>query len=246
MKLSENELHAYVDDQLALERRRAVEAQLAEAPDEAERAAAYRAQNAALHALFDPVLGEPVPGRFQRTRARRSGARYGVAAALIVVGVVIGWFAHVLLEQHVPSPPSLARRAAVAHAVYAPEVRHPVEVGADQEEHLIAWLSKRLGAQLKAPVLTTEGYELVGGRLLPDEGGAVAQFMYQDNKGRRLTLYVSRLAVRTRDTAFRFSQEDRVAVFYWIDGSLGYALSAELPKAELLDIATAVYKQLNP
>jgi anti-sigma factor RsiW len=122
-----------------------------------------------------------------------------------------------------------------------------VEVGAAEQEHLVNWLSKRLGAKLKAPVLTAEGFELVGGRLLPGPSGAVAQFMYQDARGKRLTLYVSRIEGAQRDnTAFRFSQEDKVAVFYWIDGPLGYALSGDLAKPELLDIATSVYKQINP
>jgi anti-sigma factor RsiW len=70
--------------------------------------------------------------------------------------------------------------------------------------------------------------------------------MYQDAKGKRLTLYVSRVEGQPRETAFRFSQEDKVAVFYWVDGALGYALSGELAKPQLLDVATAVYKQLNP
>jgi anti-sigma factor RsiW len=48
------------------------------------------------------------------------------------------------------------------------------------------------------------------------------------------------------DTAFRFSRENGVSVFYWVDGMLGYALSADLPKQDLLGVATAVYKQLNP
>ncbi|NJN40396.1 MAG: anti-sigma factor [Gammaproteobacteria bacterium] len=108
------------------------------------------------------------------------------------------------------------------------------------------WLSKRLGADLRPPLLTDSGYELVGGRLLPGERGAVAQFMYQDAKGRRLTLYVSRTTVSQGDTAFRFSRENGVSVFYWVDGSLGYALSGEMPKQDLLGVATAVYKQLNP
>jgi anti-sigma factor RsiW len=124
-------------------------------------------------------------------------------------------------------------------------VRHPVEVGADQQEHLVNWLSKRLGQQLKAPTLAKEGFDLVGGRLLPGESGPVAQFMYQDARGQRLTLYVSR-SNANRDTAFRFSQEDRVSVFYWVDGKLGYALSSELPKERLLAVATTVYQQLNP
>ena len=39
---------------------------------------------------------------------------------------------------------TLPQRAALAQAVYEPEVLHPVEVGAEQEAHLVKWLSKRL------------------------------------------------------------------------------------------------------
>jgi anti-sigma factor RsiW len=141
---------------------------------------------------------------------------------------------------------SLARLAATAHVVYAPEVRHPVEVTADQEEHLVGWLSKRLGTTLKAPKLSSLGYELVGGRLLSGPQGPVAHFMYQDGRGQRLTLYVSGQRGEPRDTAFRFSQEDRVSVFYWVDGNFGYALSGEIKREQLLKVADVVYKQLNP
>jgi anti-sigma factor RsiW len=143
-------------------------------------------------------------------------------------------------------PLSLARQAAIAHAVYSPEVRHPVEVKADEEEHLVNWLSRRLGTPLKAPGLSPLGYELVGGRLLSGPQGPVAHFMYQDARGQRLTLYVSRQKGEPRDTAFRFSQEDRVSVFYWVEHDFGYALSGEMRRDQLLKIADVVYKQLNP
>jgi anti-sigma factor RsiW len=81
---------------------------------------------------------------------------------------------------------------------------------------------------------------------LPGERGAVAQFMYQDVKGQRLTLYVRTNPDDARETAFRFAQEHNVGVFYWLDRKLGYALSGEIGKAELLRVATAVYRQLNP
>jgi anti-sigma factor RsiW len=141
--------------------------------------------------------------------------------------------------------PSLAHNAAIAHVVYSPEVRHPVEVGADQETHLVQWLSKRLGTPLKVPHFSAEGFDLVGGRLLPGEQGPVAQFMYQDAQGRRLTLYVRTDAAENRETAFRYTLEGKVSVFYWLDGRLGYALSGELPREQLLRIAEAAYKQLN-
>jgi anti-sigma factor RsiW len=140
----------------------------------------------------------------------------------------------------------LPRNAALAHAVYTPEVRHPVEVGADQQAHLVAWLSKRLGAPLKPPQLEAQGYALEGGRLLPGQSGPVAQFMYRDAGGARLTLYVSTEQTRNRETGFRFAQEGEVGVFYWIDGKFGYALSGSLGKPALAVLANAVYTQLEP
>ena len=109
------------------------------------------------------------------------------------------------LAQAAPDTTIIARRAAIAHATYSPEVRHPVEVGADDEQHLVAWLSKRLGIKVRAPKLDEAGMSLVGGRLLPGDNGPVAQFMYQSQNGRRLTLYVRTEASRNRETAFRYA-----------------------------------------
>ena len=86
----------------------------------------------------------------------------------------------------------------------------------------------------------------MGGRLLPGSQGPVAQFMYQDGSGQRLTLYVRNGAADSRETAFRYTQERGVSVFYWVDGRFGYALSGEMQKADLLRVANAVYQQLNP
>jgi anti-sigma factor RsiW len=160
--------------------------------------------------------------------------------------MAVGWMVRGVLVPIAQTPLSLARQAAIAHVVYVPEVRHPVEVPANQEDHLVRWLSRRLGKELQCPKLTPLGYELVGGRLLSGPQGPVAHFMFQDARGQRLTLYVSRTRGESRDTAFRFSQEDRVSVFYWVDGNFGYALSGEIGREQLLKVADVVYKQLNP
>ncbi len=246
MNLSEKDIQAFADDLIEPERRAEVEAYLTRDAEAAERVAAYRDQNAQLRALFNPVLDEAIPQRFTMLAPRRSLTRFAIAASWLILGAAIGWGTNILIGEDPGRSVTFAHRAAIAHAVYSPEVRHPVEVGADQQEHLVRWLSKRLGADLRPPVLVESGYELVGGRLLPGDRGAVAQFMYQDAKGRRLTLYVSKMNVSQGDTAFRFTRENGVSVFYWVDGALGYALSADLPKHDLLGVATAVYKQLNP
>ena len=220
--------------------------------------AELKALSQALHQLYDPVLEEPVPPSLLRVRRPRWHA-HAIAAGWVLlglaVGVLAGWQLHALRAVVPPQAevPGFVKRAAIAHATYSPEVRHPVEVGADQETHLVAWLSKRLGAHLRAPKLEAVGYSLVGGRLLPGESGPagspapVAHFMYQSTQGTRITLYVRTNAAGNRETAFRYSAEGNVKVFYWIDRKLGYALSsAEIGKDELLKIANAVYQQLNP
>lgn len=241
----ETELQAYVDGVLPESARSEVEAWLASHPEDAERLRAYGEHSAMLRTLYNPVLDEPVPAALLATRPR-AWLPLAAAAAIFALGAGLGW---VVRSQSVPPQVvslSLARQAAIAHAVYAPEVRHPVEVTADDEEHLVRWLSKRLGTTLKAPTLSPLGYDLVGGRLLSGPQGPVADFMYQDARGQRLTLYISRQKGEPRDTAFRFSQEDRVSVFYWVDGNFGYALSGEIGKQQLLKVADVVYKQLNP
>ena len=244
--LLEDDLQAFVDDVLDEARRGEVEASLAQRPEEAARLHAYRAQDAALRALFDPVLAEPVPAALAARPAARRWRPVALAASVLFAGVAIGWIARGSVAPLPQAAASLARSAAIAHAVYSPEVRHPVEVGADQQDHLVKWLSKRLGTDLRVPELATLGYDLVGGRLLSGSQGPVAQFMYQDAKGQRLTLYVSTQKGEGRDTAFRFSQEDKVSVFYWIDRNYGYALSGEIKRDALLALATAVYQQLSP
>jgi anti-sigma factor RsiW len=250
----EEELHGLSDGRLTAARRTEVEAWLASHPREAAQVEAWRAQNALLHRAYDPVLVAPLPARLLDATAhadRFSALRVAAAVAWLALGGIVGFLVRGEFPATAPQA-TLPHQAALAHAVFSPEVRHPVEVDAAQEAHLAAWLSKRLGATLKPPHLDAAGYALLGGRLLTDDGGsgngAVAQFMYQDARGARLTLYVRNDAngSGTGETAFRFSREGNIGVFYWLDGRFGYALSGSAEKTELLRVATIVYRQLNP
>jgi anti-sigma factor RsiW len=179
--------------------------------------------------------------------SRWSVQRIAAGLVIAVLSGAAGWLGHgqyQTTERTVQVTP-LPRQAAVAHVVYSPDVRRPVEVTADQEDQLVKWLSKRLGTPVSPPKLGALGYELIGGRLLPGNTGPVAQFMYHDSSGQRLTLYVSTENASNRDTAFRFAKEGPVNVFYWVDGKFGYALSAGIDKKELARVATAVYDQLD-
>lgn len=263
--ITEADLHGYVDQQLTPTRRAEVDQYLIDRPDEQLRVREWRQQNELMRSLLNPVLDEPLPMRIPLQPRNATfpwrGLAAGIAIAMIsassawvVRGSVDGEEARLALARSASMMAAnsgdltgFARRAAVAHVVYSPDVRRPVEVGADQEQQLVSWLSKRLGTAVKPPSLQGIGYELIGGRLLPGDTGPVAQFMYHDATGQRLTLYVTREVPKTSDkaeAAFRFGQDGPVNVFYWVDKNFGYAISGGADRQELMRVSQEVYRQL--
>ena len=244
----EHELHAYVDGTLPEARRLEVEAWLAAHPADAARVQDWIGQNQSLHAAFDSVLNEPLPLNLVRaTRRPALPVPFKAVAAMLsmLVTGLIGYAIGLGAPGQAPAAPAyLARDAAIAHAVFSPEARHPVEVDAAHAEHLVAWLSKRVGTQLQAPDFSVQGFDLLGGRLLTGETGPVAQFMYQDKIERRVTLYVRRAVAGNKETTFRHATENGVDVFYWIDGDFGYALSGQIGRQAIQQLADAAYRQL--
>lgn len=239
----------YVDDRLDPEDRAHAENLLAENPETAQRIAEWKAHDAAIHKHFDAIAHTAMPQHLLRTvqrAARRSPLRYAAAIAWLVVGGLVGWAGHAeFAQQPAPELASLPHIAAIAHVTYEPEKRHAVEVAASEEAHLVMWLSKKLGRPLKVPELNSMGYALVGGRLLPSESGPVAQFMFQNDGGKRLTLYLRTQSGDVGETSFQFAQEGKVGTFYWLDDSIGYAISGEVERNDLLALARETYRQCS-
>ncbi len=268
--LSEDDLQALVDNRLDAATREALLARVRNDPVATQALADFRAQRAALRGLHAQVLDEPIPSSLQGAarrvtlarQAQRQAWQWGGMAATVALAFGLGWWTHGGVDSTLAQAPGASqarmlaqagqqfvRFASVAHGVYAPEVRHPVEVTSAQQEHLVQWLSKRLGRSLKLPQLSTAGFELVGGRLLPGDAGARAQFMFQNAAGERVTLYLGAMAVdasvrNTQETAFRFSTQGAVNSFYWMDQGFGYALSGQLTREQLMPLAQLVYQQL--
>lgn len=266
-------LNAWVDGRLPTAEAEALQAWLATAPaTERARVQAWRQQRQHLRewgALLDlpppPAGMEAATHQAAQAWARqqrwRQGGRTAAMAAAVVMAFGAGWGLRGPLES-VPSaatgngatpavlagalPQRFAQQASMAHAVFQPEVRHPVEVTAAEHDHLVAWLSRRLGRALTVPDLRPQGYQLMGGRLLPGDDGARAQFMYQNPAGQRVTLYVGALADpgAAEATGFRFHDDGPVPSFYWVDGGFGYAVSGPLPRTQLWELVHSVHRQL--
>ena len=256
---SDTDLSAWLDGALEPERRTKVDAWLREQPEAAARVRLWAADRDALRARLDPVLGEPVPALLVQAvlqaRAQPRWAQAAVVAGLLVAGALVGaggmwqWqgqrMAGALAAAQAGTPAGWVQRAALAHSVYVPEPRHPIEVKA-QEEHLARWLTRRIDIPVKLFDLRDEGFGLMGGRLLPDAGGKSAQLMYESvdaaTPKQRVTVYL-RKPDSSAPTAFSYRQQGELGEFYWVEAGAGYALVGALPKERLLALAQAIYKQ---
>jgi len=243
--VTEDELHAYVDNELPAERRGDVEAWLATHPDDTERVRSWREMAQALHARYDAVADEPVPRRLEIERLARQPRRWmvgAIAAALLafIAGGGAGWVA-----RGAAASPSMFRNFTVdaldAHRLYVVEVRHPVEVPGSERAHLQQWLTKRCGWDVRAPELSATGLKLVGGRLLPGPTGPASFLMYESASGERFTVYTAKASAET--TQMRYATQDNDGALFWTDRGVGYVVSGGSDRERLTQVARLVYDQ---
>jgi anti-sigma factor RsiW len=263
--VDDRDLHAYVDGCLDPQRRIEVEACLAEDPASAERVNAYRSQIDQLHELFDDVLREPATPAMDDLQNRLSGqmagndnyrrgwlrspfARMAAAVVLLLAGGTGGWMLRdpepTVVEQQQPPLQSFAQEAVQAHTFYASDNRFAVEMGGEDRGALDSWLSERLGRRIFGPDLSSAGFRLIGGRSLPTATGVGAQYMYENDGKRRLTLFVG-TPKAGQEAAFSFVQKGDVSMFYWVEGSIAYALIGRLDRDQLMNITQTVYRELK-
>jgi len=254
--IGDDELMAYVDARLPTDRAEAVGSYLAAHPEIRERLSRYAEQRQALRAAFGKSADRPIPTRLRLTRLiaqrqrrrRRRFAEVAAAIFLIALGGLGGWTARDLMFPQTapgsaPAVGSIMADALAAHRTFAVEVRHPVEVDAAQEAHLVQWLSRRLGRPLVVPDLSATGYRLMGGRLLPAGSGPAAQLMYENGAGDRLTVYV-RPGVAGEASLYQHDQN--VGAFYRADEGLGCVIVGDTDRGALSRAAERVYEQTFP
>ncbi len=260
--IHDDDLHAYVDNQLSEEKRHAVEKLMANNPEIATKVQQWQQQNQAIKAYFDKENFNDIPEQLdlnklksksisnqknENSKSARLPWYYAMAASvfLMLTSGLIGWFAHDALTPVEENRPDFANLAISAYEVFSVEVLHPVEVGADKKEHLVAWLSKRIDHPIKLPALEDYGYKLLGGRLLSmQEGRPAAQFMFENKQGKRITWLVSKSPIY-KDHAFFFKNENKINSYYWMDSNIAYSVSGEMDRDNLHKLSKGIYQQIN-
>jgi anti-sigma factor RsiW len=251
-KVSESDLHAYVDGALSVECQNEVEAYLLENPDALKQVRAFSAQRQALRTALRPIALESVPQNLHlaalvRKHQRPANTVWRNAAAIVLAvatGALGGWTVHDSRSDIATAGLSaLAREASNSYAVYAEDLKRPVEMAAEQRSELIDWVSLRLRRPIAAPDLSKSGYQFIGGRLVSTDHGPAGLFMYDAASGIRIALLVRPMAIQ-QDAPMLQINNGKLAGFTWSDHGLGYSVVSK-ERAELLHpLANEVRRQI--
>ncbi|MFJ1338418.1 anti-sigma factor family protein [Pseudomonas caricapapayae] len=243
---SEDELHAYVDECLDPERRRAVELYLAANPEQAARIEGWRRDARQLRAALSGFAGQAPnprldPAHVRRELRRRRQRRWASAAVLLVtlgIGGLGGW--------QVREASLMANNLPMADAVQAHKLfadASALDLNASDPVRLQAWLGQHFQHAGNLPDLSAYGFTPLGARLLSNEQGPAALLVFEDAQGQRVSLFLRSPGEHFARMPSGERTDGQLQARYWSHGDYNYALvsaasdsrGAQLRKA--LDIA---------
>lgn len=260
-KVSHAELAAYVDGELSGTEAERIEAALLEDQDlRAEMSRMLAERDALREALAtsdtpDPAisaLAERLDGRMRAARVRRRATMAAAGVAIASLLGAVGWVGHAALTgtpmfseadpargSDYASVPGFVADAAGAHAVFAEDEIHPVEFFAVDEPVMQRWFRAHLGQEAMIPHLEELGFELVGGRLLGDAEGAMAQILYKNAAGDKVTLAFGKRDVPGGEE-LKLVHVGKQYASYWRDRGYAWAVVEDSPGADVSAVATHV------
>ena len=249
----DEDLHAYVDRQLASDRRPAVERHLRDHSDSARRVGAYIAQREALRAALVDQKSEPVPPwldphLLQRHRlSERRNIWRAAAAVLLAIGIggTVDWLMDggVVIDrfsQH--QADAFGQQAATAYLALAKTDPQPLPVVS--LDSLSASVSRALGVPVRFHDTASVGFALIGGWVMPGSNGQAVQLAFRDTKDNRLiTMYLEGRPA-AKETPFRRVTSAGVPTVAWEDDGLACAISAIVESERLEQIGRRIYDAL--
>jgi anti-sigma factor RsiW len=239
---TDDEIHAYIDRELAPGRYQEIAAILRADDALAARVALYCADRDSLRQALNGIVSAKLPPAWQtrieaatgrrRVLPRRQAIAAGVALVLAVgAGAAVFWR---------PGDGILTQALAARDQGLGDTTP---EVGALSDTATRARLASALGLKVQAPDLHRFGFQLA--RLEVSHPGApsrAAQLEYRDAAGRRLTIYV-----RPSDGTVRFDllRAGAARVCVWQDDVVGAVIIAPMSAGEMMRVASSAYAALN-
>jgi anti-sigma factor RsiW len=251
----DEDLHAFVDRQLAPDRRTVVERHLQDHADTAGRVSAYTAQREALRAALAGPANEPIPARLdvhrllqkrQSERQIRSQVVWRMAATVVLavgLGGAGGWGLHVgydrLGQRQVDT---FGQQAAAAYLTLAQATPEPLQVASI--DNLSTSVSKALGVPVEFHDTAAAGYTLISGWVLPAAKGQGVQLAFRDVQDNKvITMYLEGRP-GAKETPFRRVAGSAVPTVAWEDDDLACAISGPVDPARLEEVGRRIYDAL--
>jgi len=251
--ISEDDLHAYVDNMLPQSRNAEVESYLEQNPDLARRYREFARQRAAIRQVLDPIAREPVPPRLNLThlvamhrQPGRSHWRMAAAAGfLLLFGGSLGWLMRGAASENHHGITALANEATYAYMVFGPDQGRPVEIGSNEKAAFVSWLETRLSRPVSLPDLSGKGYRFLGGRIVATENGPAGLLMYASGHGDRIAILMRPMAIDQNAPMARHT-ESGIEGYTWADDGMGYGLvGGPESAAQLHPVANEARRQLR-
>ncbi|HEX8375660.1 MAG TPA: hypothetical protein VF606_10825 [Geminicoccaceae bacterium] len=256
--MGEDDLHAFIDGQLASERHREVMAYLAVHPDAADRISVFLRQRVELAGLRERLNDSEPEAELANLehalcqavrRQRRFGRVLGVAGSLAAALLVTttGWgFAAGGREASVAGARQVTAASAEARSASWRQVTAGTDtVAADAGDSAILWLQAHLrGRSLKQPNLETLGLRFVGSAPLRGAFGPAIRLVYADDAGSTFDFFVG---VRQSGVELAASLvPDGHISLSWQHDPLVFTLVAPQGSARLGEIMRSATSLLDP
>ena len=256
MKVSLEDLLAYVDGRLAEDRRTAVENQIATDRKTAQTIAALEASKLPYKAAYERVATPPVPDTLKKrveewsavsqaasSDERRPDHRFAQLAASVLLALAIGYFGGNWYPIGTDLDDAAGTRLATAEetewvrlvadyqSLYVPETVAGAKNGHQQAEVLFSRLAEANGLQAAIPDLSGLEYRFMRAQQLGYHGQPLVQLVYLRDDGRVLALCFMRDPAPDRDTVVELVGEQRA--LSWRDNGQRFVIIAPENEANL-------------
>ena len=237
-KISDLDLHAYIDGELNADQARTIEEAVARSPALAVRLAGYRADKEMLKRMYAPLAQRPIPLAWvalARTttpvRARHSWRLVGTIAAALLV-ILVGVSFHLGQRQNLGGD-VVEAALQVRSGTVGPQKAVTVD-GMAEARHYDAALRQVVGANVKVPDLEPMAYHITGLRFYD----GAAEVSYRDGQDRVFTLYL-----RPSDGKTRFDQFEQkgLRICVWQDDRISTVMAGDISAAVMQRLASLTY-----
>jgi anti-sigma factor RsiW len=246
-RISDQDLHAFIDGELDETRAAQTAAQVAATPDLAERVARFRRDKAQLARIFGPLIEQPLPQQLRQpfetaaARALTWRAKAVSAAAAMAALAIFGWFAASYFSG--PGPDALVAEAIAARSGALHPAQEFAATTVTTPEARDRVVQSTLALALKTPDLGKAGYVLTTMSVYANHTQAPAiQLSYRNAEGRLFTVYLHRPAGSDR---FELIERGTTRICIWENEDLGAVMVGEMSSQEMLRVASLTYADLN-